>query len=225
MGIKWIDCTYNQSKEIHYRRVLNYTGEDGNSSPVDKEPSYYLNDITNGVLKLQMRQYGSSYSSEKYVDIYTFAIKFTTPASKVNFDSLVFTVTMTTVQSKRTLRYAIKTSDLNLKYYNYGTKTYSDQVAEGSIDTSSWTEYGAADIKIDSLDLSPNTTYYLVIYYDSYSVSTESLMNLGYVTIKVSPKGGIVYINSEEYTCNIDLGSDYWLYQPHIDNGTSWDPL
>lgn len=222
MGTQWMDCSYNQFKEIKYQRVLNYTGED------DELPSpshyHYLNDITDGLLKLEMKSYNSSYSSETYTDIYTFAIKFTTPASKVNFNSLVFTATTTTLQSKRTLRYAIQTSDLYLKYYNYGTKTY-DQVAGGSIDTSSWTEYGVADIKIDSLDLSPNTSYYLIIYYDKYDVSTDSLMNLRYVSIKVSPKGGIVYINSEEYTCNIDLGDEYWLYQPYIDNGTSWEPL
>lgn len=228
MGIIWSDCEYDSFTAIKFKQTLNYTGEGGELSPTDLTPSRSTETTESYNLELSSSLTMAPYGSEKYSKLNTFAYKFTTPKGKINFNFFKFKFVVMDIDSKKTMRYAIKTSDSNLKYYNYGKQSYSDQIAEGQISTSSWSQYNTSEIIVESLSLEPDTSYYLVIYYNTRSTTNTSDSNrvlLSHVASQVGFKGGLVNIDSVEYTCCIDLEDDYYMYQPYIDNGTDWDPL
>ena len=82
------------------------------------------------------------------------------------------------------------------------------------------------EIKIETIDLLPNTTYYLYLW-GSDTAGYIEVANTEHHSVSLEYYSGIVYIDNgsgfDAYEVYIDNGSSWDKYIPYIDNGSGWD--
>lgn len=168
---------------------------------------------------------GSSY--------YAYVQKFTTPAFIGASESVSFEIILRiAIGTDVTLRYALCTSDANKDLY-VGVKTDvldPNQVTKGII---TWNGVGSEgetrSIVAHTSALRGDTTYYLMVWaYDGTGVSIMAPSSVwGDFSTTLGYNSGLVWIDTGETSVAsqvyIDDGTDYSLYIPYLDTGSSWE--
>lgn len=166
--------------------------------------------------------WGAVPSGYGYTNYDTYYLKFSTPSFVGTSKSIKFNIKMKSftpmdVDSVKTVRYALCTSDENKNSYLRTVSAVNDpyQIITGTFSESSGD--GATSVIVINTDkLQSNTTYYLIIW-DSHVASNTS----AYVKTMTSGNHSIVLTCEDKD--NPIYGTKFMKYIPYIDNGTSWE--
>lgn len=182
--------------------------------------------------------YGPSapYAGANSTNKYTWMMQFTTPSFTgvckkltINLSAKIQSSYYTTIN----IRYALLSSDANRDSYKnkLGAIEDSNQISTGIYPTMNLTSaYQHFTLELDLKTLTPDTTYYLILWGSSNGTSTNTLTNMNTAEnhiIVIHYDDGLLYIddgtNLVSHQCYIDNGTGFDLYLPYVDTGTGWD--
>lgn len=183
---------------------------------------YYDVSLENDYDTISNGYWGACRIGGQDVLYYSYHLKFKTPEYIDNPANITVKIKMkghdTYIDSVKTMRYALCSSDVNYQLYGMTSSEVSDehQVASGTFDENT-DAGGISSITINNVPLEPDTIYYLIVWDAHFNTSP----------------GDKTYVShAGEHSVVVDYtGNDpiyytkYDFYIPYIDNGTSWEPF